>query len=127
MSDVEKTGGKISGPALLLRLEGLLLFVGMTGGFYILGGRWLWYGLLLLAPDVSMLGYLVGKRVGAVVYNVFHSIAIPAALCGGGLFLGMDRVVWVGLIWLAHIGIDRALGFGFKYQTAFGDTHFQRL
>jgi Domain of unknown function (DUF4260) len=33
----------------------------------------------------------------------------------------------VGLIWLAHIGIDRVLGYGLKYPTGFKDTHLSRV
>ena len=33
----------------------------------------------------------------------------------------------LGLIWLAHIGMDRAIGYGLKYPTNHKDTHLQRV
>jgi hypothetical protein len=33
----------------------------------------------------------------------------------------------VALIWLAHIGFDRALGYGLKYKAGFGFTHLGRI
>ena len=36
-------------------------------------------------------------------------------------------VLSLAMIWLAHIGIDRALGYGLKYQTGFAFTHLGRI
>jgi hypothetical protein len=85
------------------------------------------FALLLLAPDLSMLGYVAGPRVGAVVYNVFHAYPLPAVLGIFGLLGGSPLVLAVALIWLAHIGMDRLLGYGLKYPTEFKDTHLGRL
>jgi hypothetical protein len=74
-----------------------------------------------------MLGYVVGTRVGAVVYNVFHTYALPAALAAYGLVGGSTVAGSVALIWLAHIGMDRMLGYGLKYSSGFKDTHLGRL
>jgi hypothetical protein len=74
-----------------------------------------------------MLGYLVGARVGAAVYNVAHTYALALPLAAAGLLSGQTAILAVALIWVAHIGLDRALGYGLKYPSAFGDTHLGRV
>ena len=88
---------------------------------------WLLLVVLFLAPDLSMLGYLAGPRVGAVAYNLAHTYVGPVALALVGVLGESDRAVQLALIWLAHIGVDRAVGYGLKYPTAFNDTHLQRV
>lgn len=114
-------------PNILLRLEGLLVAAGAITVYGRLDGDWLLFFLLILTPDISMLGYLAGTHVGAAVYNLFHTYALPVALGGYGLFATQAFGVHVALIWVAHIGIDRMLAFGLKYPTAFKDTHINRL
>lgn len=92
-----------------------------------LGAPWLLFALLILAPDVSMLGYLGGPRVGAVLYNLAHTYAAPALLATLALIRLEPELVAAALIWTAHIGLDRALGFGLKLPTGFRDTHLGRL
>lgn len=79
--------------------------------------------MLILAPDLSMLGYLLGSRAGALTYNVAHTTVLPLALGVVGAFSGWPVVVALALIWLAHVGIDRMLGYGLKYPDRFGHTH----
>lgn len=114
-------------PRTLLRLEGLVAFAAATAGYFLLDGP-LWFYLLLgLAPDVSMVGYLAGPRLGSQVYNVVHTYALPAVLAGLGLWAGVDLAVLGTLVWTAHIGVDRTVGYGLKYPTEFGDTHLGRV
>jgi hypothetical protein len=88
---------------------------------------WWLFAALILVPDLSMAGYLAGNRVGAAAYNAVHVTIGPIALTLIGL-LGSDlRVLGVALIWLAHVGIDRALGYGLKYDRSFGFTHLGRI
>ena len=86
-------------------------------------GRWSRYGLLFLAPDLSFVFYLAGPRAGAVAYNTLHSTIGPLLLGLAGYAGGITWARPIALIWLAHIGFDRAAGFGLKYTGAFGDTH----
>jgi hypothetical protein len=81
------------------------------------------FAVLFLVPDISMLGYLGGRKLGAAVYNVSHTYILPAALGAYGLFQLQPFALAVALIWIGHIGFDRLLGFGLKYETAFGHTH----
>ena len=114
-------------PAGLIRLEGALL-LGLSALLYwVNGGSWVLFALLLFAPDLSMFGYLAGPRIGAAVYNAFHAYPLPTVLAAYGL-LGVSPVaVSVALIWLAHVGMDRLTGYGLKYPSGFKDTHLNRL
>ena len=114
-------------PAAMLRVEGATMLVGSVLLYWTGGGSWWLFALLLLAPDLSMLGYLAGSRVGAVAYNAFHSYPLPAALGIFGMLAGAPLAVSVALVWFAHIGMDRLLGYGLKYPTGFKDTHLQRV
>ncbi len=88
---------------------------------------WWLYAVLALAPDLSMIGYAAGARVGAVAYDTAHTYALPVALAAAGVVGDADTLVAVALVWIAHIGADRALGYGLKYPTDFKDTHLQRV
>lgn len=114
-------------PGWLLRLEGALL-LGMSIVFYTrLGDNWIVFAILLLAPDLAALGYLVNTTIGAAMYNLVHIELFPVALIVVGLALTQALPVALGLIWFAHLGMDRMLGFGLKYPTKFQDTHLQRV
>ena len=114
-------------PRLLLRLEGAAVGVAAVA-VYFAADHPLWLLLVLaLAPDLAMLGYVAGARAGAAAYDAAHTYAVPLALAAVGVVVEADRPVALGLIWAAHIGVDRALGYGLKYPTAFKDTHLQRV
>lgn len=118
------TGFAVRGvPRTLLRLEGLAALIAAVAAYRSLGGGWGWFALLFLVPDLSMLGYLVGARGGCICYNAAHSY-LGAALLGGAAYsLRSASLGELALIWCAHVGFDRALGYGLKYATAFTDTH----
>jgi len=120
-------GAATGGVRTLLRLEGLTLFVGMTLLYAIWDGSWWVYAILFLAPDLSFLGYLAGPRPGAILYNAAHSYLAPVAIMTSGLALSSPLVLSVAMIWLAHIGLDRALGYGLKYFAGFSLTHLGRI
>src|SRR5690242_16056262 len=110
-------------PIYFERAEGAVLFVAMSGLFFALHGGLLTYIIVLIAVDISIAGYLAGPKVGAIIYNLFHNIAGPLVLLGIGLL--STQIVFLGswaLVWLAHIGLDRALGLGLKYPDGFGHT-----
>ncbi|OPF93782.1 DUF4260 domain-containing protein [Rhodopseudomonas palustris] len=107
----------------VLRAEGLALFAGCTLFYVISDAPWELYALLFFAPDLGFLGYLAGSKVGAVVYNTLHSTIGPLLLAIAGIVLVVPYAGTVAMIWLAHIGFDRALGYGLKYKTGFRVTH----
>ena len=114
-------------PRLLLRLEGLALFVLATAAFAYLDLSWWLYAAFFFLPDLSFAAYTAGPRIGAVIYNALHSTLGPAILAGGGLVLNAPFVVGLAAIWAAHIGFDRMLGYGLKYASGFNDTHLGRI
>jgi hypothetical protein len=118
--------GAVSGSVRIwLRLEGLAV-LGLSLLLYARGGQsWLAFALLFLAPDLSLAAYAAGPRAGAAGYNLVHSYVGPLLLAGAMVAAG----AWPGiaLIWTAHIGLDRMMGFGLKYGTAFQDTHLGAL
>jgi hypothetical protein len=114
-------------PARLLRLEGLAVLIGALVLYFDSGFGWLLLLLLVLAPDLSMLGYLAGPAAGAASYDAVHTYVFPAALAVAGVLGESDTAVQIALIWLAHIGVDRFLGYGLKYPSSFKDTHLQRV
>lgn len=113
-------------PGMLLRIEGLALLAGSLLLYTQNRGEWGVFLALLLAPDVSMLGYLRGPAVGAALYNLFHNYLPPAALAAFGVLGGNQLLLLLALIWFAHIGMDRLLGYGLKYSSGFKDTHIGR-
>lgn len=112
-------------PRFYLRLEGGLLLVLATTLYANLPGGtgWLVFALGFFLPDIGMLGYLSGPSRGALIYNLFHTTAIPAGLLLLAWSLSIATLASVALIWLSHIGFDRIAGYGLKWPTAFGDTH----
>ena len=114
-------------PRAFLRVEGLVLLALSIIVYAEFGRSWWLFVILLLVPDVGILGYLRGTRVGAVVYNVFHTYLPPAALMAIGILVDDRLLVSLALIWFAHIGLDRALGYGLKYPDGFQHTHLGRI
>ncbi|HLK81226.1 MAG TPA: DUF4260 domain-containing protein [Xanthobacteraceae bacterium] len=114
-------------PRMLLRIEGAGIFAIALVLYSRLGESWWLFAILFLAPDLSFLGYLAGGRVGAIAYNALHTIAGPILLALAGLFVPYEPAMAVALVWFAHCGIDRALGYGLKYQAGFGFTHLGRI
>ena len=106
----------------ILRLEGMAVLGASIAAYYYFHLNWGLFALLLLLVDVSMLGYWISARVGALIYNSAHSYIAPLALLSVGLVLHIGVAIMVALIWSAHIGMDRALGFGLK-GAAFDETH----
>ncbi len=110
-----------------LRAEGIAAFAAAAAGWAVLDAGWPWFLLLLFVPDVSMVGYLAGPHAGAITYNIAHNWATGGLVLGLGVALSVPPLTIVGLILVAHTGMDRALGYGLKYPTAFQDTHLGRI
>lgn len=110
-------------PRTFLRLEGLTVLALALYGYFLLDGPLWLLAVLALAPDLAMLGYLAGPRVGSLSYNVAHTYVLPATLGAAGFWLGVPTAVLIALVWAGHIGADRLVGYGLKYQSGFKDTH----
>jgi hypothetical protein len=118
-------GAVHSSVRLWLRLEGLTALLVATYLYAHEGGSWLAFAVLFFAPDVSFAGYVAGPRVGAALYNLAHSYVGPLILAATLISAGAGLTL--ALVWGAHIGFDRALGYGLKYPSAFGDTHLGQI
>lgn len=114
-------------PHILLRLEGAAVLITALILYAQNGFIWWQFALLLLVPDISMIGYLRNTAVGSLSYNVVHTYILPLTLGLFGLLSGGDLALQLALIWLAHIGMDRLVGYGFKYPDDFKATHFSKL
>lgn len=114
-------------PSVLLRVEGAALFACSLFLYHSLGAGWGRFLALCLWPDLSMLGYLASVKLGARLYNLVHTDALPLALAVLAFVRREPGAAAFALIWLAHIGLDRTLGYGLKYPTFFKDTHLQRV
>jgi len=114
-------------PRFLLHTENLAVAVAAIALYFYADYPWWLLIALALAPDLSMVGYLAGSTIGAVAYDAAHTYALPVALAAVGLIVDAETAVQLGLIWLTHIGVDRAVGYGLKYPTGFKDTHLQRV
>jgi hypothetical protein len=118
------TGGAVRS---WLRLEGVAAFVAGILLFGISGGGWLLLVPLLLLPDVSAIGYLAGPRVGAFTYNLAHTWAPGFVVLAIGAWLASPVIVLVAAVLVAHVGMDRAMGYGLKLPSSFQDTHLGRI
>ena len=104
----------------------------MAAGIYLLTihninlSVWIWL-LVSFTPDISMLGYLVNHKVGAITYNIFHHKGIAIAVVGIGYFMKIEVVLAIGVLLFAHSSFDRMMGYGLKYYSSFNDTHLGKL
>jgi hypothetical protein len=127
IASADAAGAATGGVRTVLRLEGLALFIGMTLLYYVWDGDWWVYAALFFIPDLSFAGYLSGPRFGAMIYNAAHSYLAPMAMMTSGFATASPLILSVAMIWLAHIGFDRALGYGLKYVAGFASTHLGRI
>jgi hypothetical protein len=114
-------------PSLLIRLEGAAVLALSVLIYRQDQFSWILFAAFFLAPDLSMLGYLANVRIGAGVYNLVHTFVAPGLLIAIAIGAPERQFLPFALIWFAHIGLDRMLGFGLKYPTRFKDTHLQHV
>lgn len=127
MSTTTDTNAVTGSVRSLLRAEGLAVFAAATLLYFMSGGIWWVYALLLFAPDLSFFGYAGGNKVGAAIYNFAHTYIMPILLAGAGILFQIEFLTQLALIYFAHIGLDRSLGYGLKYETSFKHTHLGTL
>lgn len=97
--------------------------------FFVMIGKfdWWWLFVLFLAFDISMIGYVINNRIGALTYNIGHSIISPAILAFVYILTTNQTVLFITLLWLFHIFVDRAMGYGLKHSTSFQHTHLGKI
>nr|CCQ71695.1 hypothetical protein [Staphylococcus aureus] len=82
---------------------------------------------IFVSSDISMLGYLYNNKIGSYIYNIGHSYIIPILITLFYLAVGVDLLLGISLIWLAHIAMDRTIGYGLKYTVGFDKTTIQKV
>lgn len=110
-----------------LRLEGLAAFGAGLVLYGVSGGDWLFIVPLILLPDLSAVGYIAGPRVGALTYNLVHNWAPGFVALLVGVWSSSPVALLLAAVLIAHVGMDRALGYGLKLPSAFQDTHLGRI
>ncbi len=111
----------------ILQLEGLVYFVAGVIAYIQIGGSLLLFVILFLVPDLAFVAYLSGPRAGAWAYNTMHSSVGPLILGALGWWSHDQLALQIAIIWLSHVGFDRMLGYGLKYESGFKDTHLGKL
>ena len=111
----------------ILRLEGLAVFLASLYFFNQISGDWFLFVLLIIVPDISMIGYLKDKKLGSITYNLVHNYVLALAVIFYGILANSDLVTSLGLILSAHIGTDRLVNYGLKYPSNFKDTHINKV
>jgi hypothetical protein len=114
-------------PAWLLRLEGAAELAAAVLLYAQLQFSWLTFLLVFFLPDAALVVYAVNKRAGILTYNLLHTLTLPIVLCLAAAAWSWSFGLQIGLIWAAHIGLDRLFGYGLKYPDNFMSTHFSRL
>ncbi len=107
----------------LIKAEEILMFLLSVGAFAQLDYPWWLFFVLILVPDIGMLGYLLNSRIGAITYNIFHHKGIAIIVYVLGVFAHQPLLALAGLILFGHASMDRIFGYGLKYTDSFKNTH----
>jgi len=110
-----------------LKFEEFAMFILGFLGFLYFGGTWFLFLLMLLLPDLGMIGYVINPVVGAYTYNILHHKGLGILLFIVGVFLKIDVFIFIGIILFSHSSMDRALGYGLKYKNSFNNTHLGEI
>lgn len=111
----------------IIKLEEILMFVLGIYLFSVLDYAWWWFLVLILAPDIGMVGYLFGNKAGAFTYNLFHHKGLAILIYLGGVYFSISLCQLIGIILFSHSALDRALGYGLKYEKGFKYTHLGEI
>jgi len=111
----------------VLKLEEAALFILGIFLFNCLNYDWWWFLVLILAPDLSMIGYVFGNKIGAFTYNIFHHKGIALLIYAIGCYLSIESIQLTGIILFSHSAMDRVFGYGLKYETGFKYTHLGEI
>ena len=111
----------------ILKLEYIALFVLGIAMFGQTNYSWWWFAGLFFAPDLSMVGYLINTKIGAICYNFAHHLGVAILVFMLGNYLNIIELEIAGSILLAHSAFDRMLGYGLKYSDSFKNTHLGKI
>lgn len=111
----------------VLKLEEILMFVLGIYLFNQLDYAWWWFLVLILAPDIGMIGYLFNNKIGALTYNLFHHKGLAILVYLAGVYFSIPLCKLIGIILFSHSALDRAMGYGLKYDKGFKFTHLGEI
>lgn len=111
----------------LLRIENATMFLFSIYLYSLLDFEWWWYLILILIPDIGMLGYIFNPKIGAITYNIFHHKGIALAIYLIGIYMNNEIIILTGIILFGHSSLDRIFGYGLKYKDSFIHTHLGML
>ena len=111
----------------VIKLEEIGMFLFGIYLFSLLNYAWWWFFVLILAPDIAMIGYLFGNKMGSISYNVFHHKGIAILIYLMGIYVQNSLLQLIGIILFSHASLDRMLGYGLKYKTGFKFTHLGEI
>ena len=111
----------------ILKIEELAQFVLGIFLFSQLDFAWWWFPVLLLTPDIGMLGYLINPKIGAFTYNIFHHKTIAIAIGLAGFYFDNPLLILIAVILFSHASFDRIFGYGLKFQDDFKNTHLGKI
>jgi Domain of unknown function (DUF4260) len=111
----------------LLKLEELAMFFASIYALHYLQVSWWWYLIVFVGPDISMIGYFAGNKVGAACYNLFHHKGIAIAILMTGIFLSNWNMEVIGMVLFGHSSLDRFAGYGLKYNEGFKFTSLGKI
>ena len=107
----------------LLKIEEFAMFLFSIYLFSLLDFNWWWYLILIITPDIGMLGYVINPKIGAFAYNIFHHKGIAIALYLVGIYMNNELIMLTGIILFGHSSMDRIFGYGLKHNDRFNNTH----
>ena len=106
-----------------IRIEEAAMFALSIYLFNLTNFEYWWFAVLILVPDIGMLGYIAGSKTGAFTYNLTHHKAIAIVVLCLGWYFSIDWAELCGIIMFGHSSMDRILGYGLKYPDSFHHTH----
>ncbi|MDE2399755.1 MAG: DUF4260 domain-containing protein [Patescibacteria group bacterium] len=112
---------------LILKLEAFVFLVTAIWAYSIIGVSWWLFFILIFTPDLFMIGYFKDSKIGALIYNIGHTYVAPFLLLIIFLVFHIYITLPILIIWIAHISMDRVLGYGLKFDTGFKDTHMGHI
>ena len=111
----------------ILKLEELFMFVLGLYLFSLLDFQWWWFLILILLPDIGMVGYVLNNKAGALMYNIFHHKGLAIAIYLTGIYLSVPLLQLIGIIVFSHASMDRMIGYGLKFEKGFKYTHLGEI
>lgn len=111
----------------MIQSEEVMIFALSIYLFSLLNQPWWLFLVLLLVPDIFMLGYIIDTKIGAIIYNIGHHRGISVAIFLLGMVLQLNVVSLIGVILFAHSSMDRIFGYGLKFSDAFTHTHMDNI